>query len=166
MAAHQAPPSLGFSGKNTGVGCHFLLQCMKVKSEREVAQSCPTLSDPMDCCLPGSSIRGIFQARLLEWVAIAWANLFFLYVLWHIQIKLPWWLSGKESACRSHRRHRFNPWVGKIPWRRAWNPLQYSCRENPMARGAWWAAVHGVTKSWTWLKQLGTRVCSSLWFIY
>ena len=50
-------------GKNTGVGCHFLLQCMKVKSESEVAQSCPTLSDPMDCSPPGSSVRGIFQAR-------------------------------------------------------------------------------------------------------
>ena len=57
-------------GKNTGVGCHFLLQCMKVKSEREVSQSCPTLSDPMDCSLPGSSIHGIFQARVLEWDAI------------------------------------------------------------------------------------------------
>ena len=57
-------------GKNTGVGCHFLLQCMKVKSEREVTQSCPTLSDPMDCSLPGSSIHGIFQARVLEWGAI------------------------------------------------------------------------------------------------
>ena len=52
-------------GKNTGVGCHFLLQCMKVKSESEVAQSCPTLSDPMDCNPPGSSIHGIFQARVL-----------------------------------------------------------------------------------------------------
>ena len=50
-------------GKNTGVSCHFLLQCMKVKSESEVDQSCPTLSDPMDCSLPGSSVRGIFQAR-------------------------------------------------------------------------------------------------------
>ena len=56
-------------GKNTGVGCHFLLQCMKVKSEREVTQSYPTLSDPMDCSLPGSSIHGIFQARVLEWGA-------------------------------------------------------------------------------------------------
>ena len=56
--------------KNTGVGCHFLLQCMKVKSEREVAQSYPTLSDPMDCSLTGSSIHGIFQARVLEWGAI------------------------------------------------------------------------------------------------
>ena len=95
-AAYQAPPSMGFSrqeywsrvssqlcatsgrqptrlpcpwyspGKNTGVGCHFLLQCMKVKGESEVAQSCPTLSDPMDCSLPGSSTHGIFQARVLE----------------------------------------------------------------------------------------------------
>ena len=70
-AAHQAPPSLGFSRQETGVGCHFLLQCMKVKSEREVAQSCPTLNDPMDCSLPGSSTHGIFQARVLEWGAIA-----------------------------------------------------------------------------------------------
>ena len=57
-------------GKNTGVGCHFLLQCMKVKSESEVAQSCPTLSDPMDCSLPGSFAHGIFQAGVLEWGAI------------------------------------------------------------------------------------------------
>ena len=57
-------------GKSTGVGCHFLLQCVKVKSEREVAQSCPTLSDPMDCSLPGSSVHGISQARVLEWGAI------------------------------------------------------------------------------------------------
>ena len=57
-------------GKNTGVGCHFLLQCMKVKSESEVAQSCPTPSDPMDCSLPGSSIHGICQARVLEWGSI------------------------------------------------------------------------------------------------
>ena len=62
-------------GKNTGVGYHFLLQCMKVKSESEVAQSSPTLSDPMDCSLPGSSIHGIFQARVLEWGAIAFSAL-------------------------------------------------------------------------------------------
>ena len=60
-------------GKNTEVGCHFLLQCMKVKNEREVAQSCPTLSGPMNCSLPGSSIHGIFQARVLEWGAIAFS---------------------------------------------------------------------------------------------
>ena len=61
-------------GKNTGVGCHFLLQCMKVKSEGEVAQLCLTLSDPMDSSLPGSSIHGIFQARVLEWGAIAFLD--------------------------------------------------------------------------------------------
>ena len=61
-------------GKNTGVGCHFLLQCMKVKSESEVAQLCLTLSDPMDRSLPGSSVHGIFQARVLEWGAIAYSN--------------------------------------------------------------------------------------------
>ena len=60
-------------GKYTGVGCHFLLQCMKVKSESEVAQSCPTLRNPMDCSLPGSSVHGISQARVLEWVAIAFS---------------------------------------------------------------------------------------------
>ena len=62
-------------GKNTGVGCHFLLQCMKVKSQSEVTQSCLTLSDPMDCSLPGSSVHGIFQARVLEWGAIAFFDL-------------------------------------------------------------------------------------------
>ena len=61
-------------GKNTGVGCHFLLQCMKVKSESEVTQSCLTLHDPMDCSLPGSSVHGIFQARVLEWGAIAFSK--------------------------------------------------------------------------------------------
>ena len=61
-------------GKNTGVGCHFLLQCMKVKSESEVAQLFPTLSDPMVCSLPGSSVLGILQARVLEWAAIAFSD--------------------------------------------------------------------------------------------
>ena len=61
-------------GKNTGVGCHFLLQCMKVKSESEVAQLCPTLRNPIDCSLPGSSIHGVFQARVLEWGAIAFSE--------------------------------------------------------------------------------------------
>ena len=60
-------------GKNTGVGSHFLLQCMKAKSESEVAQSCPTPSYPMDCSLPGSSFHGICQARVLEWGAIAFS---------------------------------------------------------------------------------------------
>ena len=62
-------------GKNTGVGCHFLLQCMKVKSESEVAQSSPTLRNPMDCSLPVSSVHEISQARVLEWGAIAFSEL-------------------------------------------------------------------------------------------
>ena len=69
-----APLSLGFSRQDTGVGCHFLLQCMKVKSESEVAQLCPTLSDPMDCSLTGSSVHGIFQASVLECGAIAFSG--------------------------------------------------------------------------------------------
>ena len=70
----RLPRPWGSLGENTGVGCHFLLQCMKVKSESEVAQLCPTLRDPMDCSLPGSSIHGIFQARVLEWGAIAFSE--------------------------------------------------------------------------------------------
>ena len=80
MAAHQVPRPWDSPGKNTGVGCHFLLQCMKVKSESEVAQSCLTLSDPMDCSPPGSSIHGIFQARVLEWGAMAFSKPWMLSV--------------------------------------------------------------------------------------
>ena len=61
-------------GKNTGVGCHFLLQWVKEKSESEVAQSCPTLIDPIDRSLPGSTVHGVFQARVLEWAAISFSN--------------------------------------------------------------------------------------------
>ena len=79
-------------GRNTGVGCHFLLQCMKGKSESEVAQSCPTLRGPMDCSLPGSSAHGIFQARVLEWGAVAFSiplstwNKRFLGLSWKLWI--------------------------------------------------------------------------------
>ena len=72
-AAHQAPPSLGFSRQEHWSGCRLLLQCMKVKRENEVAQSSPTLSNPMDCSPPGSSVHGILQARVLEWNAIAFS---------------------------------------------------------------------------------------------
>ena len=74
-------------GKNTGVGFHFLLQCMKVKSEREVAQPCPTLCDPMDCSPPGSSAHGIFQARVLEWGAIAFSG-FVMLALYEDNVKV------------------------------------------------------------------------------
>ena len=64
--------------------------------------------------------------------------------------------SGKGPTCQSKRYKRcgFNPWIRKIPWRRAWQPLQYSCQENPMDRGAWRATVHEVAKSRTQLKRL------------
>ena len=70
----RLPRPLDSPAKNTGVGCHFLLQCVKVKSESEVAQLCPTLRDPMDCSPPGSSVHKIFQARVLEWGAIAFSE--------------------------------------------------------------------------------------------
>ena len=74
MAAHQDPHPWDSPGKNIGVGFHFLLQCMKVKSESEVAQLCLTLTNPMDYRLPGSSVHGICQARVLEWAAIAFSS--------------------------------------------------------------------------------------------
>ena len=73
-AATRLPRPWDSPGKNTGVGCHFIFQCMKVKSESEVTQSCPTLSDPIDCSLPGSSLHGIFQARVLELGAITFSD--------------------------------------------------------------------------------------------
>ena len=113
-AAHQAPRPWDSPGKNTGMDCHFLLQCVKVKSESEVIQSCLTLRDPVDCSLPGSTFRGIFQARVLEWGAIAFSQA-------HVKLGFPGGASGKEPGCqcRRHKRCGFNPWLGKIPWRRA-----------------------------------------------
>ena len=121
-------------GKNTGVGCHFLLQCMKVKSESESAQLCPTLCDPMDCHLPGSSVHGIFQARVLEWGAIAFSmyiikeNLIYLCLI-HCY-GLPQWLGGKESTCNVVDLGSI-PGLGKSPGEGHSNPLRYSCLENP-----------------------------------
>ena len=94
-------------GKNTGVGCHVLLQCMKVKSDSELTQSCLTLSDPMDCSLPGSSVHGIFQARVLEWGAIVFSDILCSHsntYLLKVQRKDEWmncwvnldWLPGRK----------------------------------------------------------------------
>ena len=85
-------------GKNTGVGCHFLLQCMKVKNESEVTQSCPTLSDPVDCSPPGSSVHGIFQARVLEWGAIAFSgNTLQWYLKVGLKLNIKSWLKTQHS---------------------------------------------------------------------
>ena len=80
----RLPRPWGSPGKNAGVGRHFLLQCMNVKTESEVTQSCPTLSDPMECSQPGSSVHGIFQARVLERGAIAFSTLMFIAALFTI----------------------------------------------------------------------------------
>ena len=131
-------------GKNTGVGCHFLLQCMKVKSESEVAQSCPTLSDPMDCRLPGSSIHGIFQSRVVEWVAIAFSGRTLWKVLTHLE-----GYSKKEPEIKAQHLDLDRPGfkylivvlicISLIISGGEGNgtPLQYSCLENPMDAGGW-----------------------------
>ena len=91
-AAQPAPLSLGFSRQEHWSGLPFLLQCMKVKSDSEATQSCPTISDPMDCSLPGFYINGIFQARVLEWVAIAFS--------WFIMTR-PHFLSASKTEKRN-----------------------------------------------------------------
>ena len=111
MASHQAAPSPGFS-KNTGVGCHFLLQCMKVKSESEVAQPCPFLSDPMDCSLPDSSAPGIFQGRVLEWAVIAFSGCMY-------------WGPNKVDSTRLQE-----PWVRHYLANTFWSPTE--------CQGPWW----------------------------
>ena len=162
-------------------------------------QSCPTLCDTMDCSPAGSSVHGVSQARILEWVAISssrgssrsrdqtciWFIVFFFNSFifnWRI-IALQYWFgfchtstwishrctyvrgfpdgaSGKEPTCQCGRRERwgFDPGLGRSPGEGNGNPLQYSCLENPMDRGAWQATVHGVAKSCTRLKRLSPHI--------
>ena len=101
-------------GKNTGVGCHFLLQCMQVKSESEVTQSCLTLSDPMDCSLTGSSVHGIFQARVLEWGAITFSDVCISILYWCFSSWLTSWCRISSSfihLIRTDSNAFFNSWV-------------------------------------------------------
>ena len=98
-------------GKNTGVGCRFFLQCMKVKSESEVAQSCPTLSDPMDCSPPGSSVHGIFQARVLEWAAIAFSE---GMLFRKMTVVSSFRICHSYRALRCHEHN--SPWRVHIQW--------------------------------------------------
>ena len=116
---------------------------MKVKSESEVAQQYPTLSDPMDCSLPGSPVHGIFQARVLEWGAIAFSRCHLQFSLNDITV-LPQWLSSKGCTCKSGTSgdagsiHE----LGRSPGGGHGNLLQYSILEDSMKRGVWWATVH------------------------
>ena len=141
-------------GKNTGAGCHFLLQCMKVESESEVAQSCLTLNDPMECSLPGSSIHGIFWATELEWGAIAFSQYSILHIYMEFRKIVTTTLYGVRLFpgpwtvdCQTPLPMEFYPFLFILFGEGNGTPLQYSCLENPMEGGAWWAAVHGVAKS-------------------
>ena len=115
----------------------------KLKSEREVAQSCPTLRDPIDYSPPGSSVHGIFQARVLELGAIAFSEL----AIFQYKIGFPGDSDGKES-CNAGDLGLI-PVLGRSLREGIGYPLQYSCLENSIDRGAWQAIVHGVTKSQT-----------------
>ena len=105
-------------GKNTGVGCHFLLQCMKVKSESEVAQLCLTLRDPMDGSPPGSSIHGIFQARVLEWGAIAFSD---DQPRQHIE-KQRHYFANKGLFSQSYGFSGSHVWMWEFVYKESWVP--------------------------------------------
>ena len=111
-------------GKNTGVGCHFLLQCIKVKSESEVTQLCPTLSDPMDCSPPGSSIHGIFQARVLEWGAIAF-SIHCPYLDPIVPAYQEIWSSGGKTI-HQHRTFHITKSTVQVIKQKAWNFMKLS----------------------------------------
>ena len=161
----RLPRPWDFPGKNTGVGCHFLLQCMKVKRESEVTQSCPTLRDPMDHSLPGSSVHGIFQARVLEWGAIAFSAvpnilLLFLYILlsmilYHFLLgnitPIPWcWVRMKAGG--EARDRGWGGWMGSPT---QWTWIKKTLRDSK-GQGSLVCCVHGVTKSWSWLSDWTT----------
>ena len=113
---------------------------MKVKSESEVAQSCPTLSDPMDCSLPGSSIHGIFQARVLEWGAIAFSE-------WNSSSHKSVLVSCSNECMKSRERDIITGGYERVIGEGNDTPLHYSGLGNPMDGGAWWATVHGCKES-------------------
>ena len=115
---------------------------------RLVALSCPTLWDSLDCSLPGCSVHGIFQARILEWVAISYSR----RSSWpRDQTHVPVSPALQADSLSTYPLAIFGEGNG--------NPLQYSCLESPVDGGAWWAAVHWVAQSQTWLKQLSMHAC-------
>ena len=153
--------------------CVCVCVCVRAKWN-EVARLCPTLCDSMDCSLPDFSVYGVFQARILEWVAISfskrssrprgWTQVSRIIGTREVCVcvcvcvykEFPWWLSGKESACSAGDLGLI-PGSGRSTGGGHGNPLQYSCLENPMDRGAWRAAVCGVVQSRTQLNQLSSH---------
>ena len=136
-----------------GVGCHFLLhQCRKAKSESEVAHSCLTLSDPMDCSLPGSSVHGIFQARVLEWVAIAISTKFYSSILTE---KISW--TEEPGRLQSMGVAKSQARLSDFTFTFHFHALEKEMATHsstlawriPGTGGAWWAAVYGVAQSRT-----------------
>ena len=121
-------------------------------------------------CLPDRNGRVTTEPiKPLAWNFWTWSALASKVVnlmwTWELlaQVLRPGWFRGKESACQ-YRRCRSHPWHRKIPWRRKWQPTQYSYLENSMDREAWRATVHGVTKSRTWLSDLAHAVAQhTMW---
>jgi len=124
-AAYQASPSLGFSRQEHWSGLPFPSPMHESEKWKWSCSVVSDSSDPMDCSLPGCSIHGIFQAKVLEWGAIGLGGGNMLSKCNCVSLCLILGLSGgsvdKESACQC-RRCGFDPWVRKIPWRRAWQP--------------------------------------------
>ena len=162
-------------GENTGVGCHFLLQCMKVKSESEVAQSCPTLSDPMDCSLPGSSVHGIFQARVLEWGAIAFSSAW----KWKVKVKslcrvrllaTPWTAAYQAPPSMGFSRQEY--WSG-VPFSYFSQP-NIPCKKNTnlCTQDSYWVTIYFLLSNNVYIVQqqksrsiLETSVFSIFFFV-
>ena len=161
MGAHCLRDS---PGKNTGVGCHFLLQCIKVKSESEVAQSCPTLSDPMDCSLPASSIHGIFQARVLEWGTIAFSEIVYLDYIKSVLLRISLNLKLFNEGNIKWNKHNLFSTLCRTKYKLKWyqlsliifffifnSPTQYSfCSEKTAFQYLFFFFHCGMIQLYTW----------------
>ena len=155
-----SPQNINHKGTKQQSERHIFNQVIKVnitsKSESEVAQSCPILCDPMDCSPPGSSVHGILQARILEWVAMPSLGGIFPTQGWKLCLlfpaleaeDFPGGSDGKASVYDAGDPGSI-PGLGRSLGEGNGNPLQYYCLENPLDRGAWQATVHGVAKSQT-----------------
>ena len=142
---------------------------MKVKSESEVAQLCQLLATPWTAAHQAPPSMGfsrqeywsgvLLSSLMPHWQLFIMHCIYIIFIIVYIAFGASQvGASGKEPTCQCRRvkRPKFDPRLGKIPWRRACNPLKRFCLENPTNRGAWWATVHRVVKSQTWLKRLST----------